>query len=63
MKMTSNGSWPQNIESGISQQQLGRSYPNLKLELGWPNQTLQILQMNRTLNRRWPQNIKSEISQ
>ena len=47
--MTSNGRWPQNIESGISQQPLGRSYPNLKLMLGGPNQTLQILQMNMTI--------------
>ena len=49
MKLTSNGRWPQNIESGISQQPLGRSYPNVKLMLGGPNQTLQILQMNMTI--------------
>jgi hypothetical protein len=52
--MTSKRRRPQNIKSGISQQQF-------KFIL--PNHTLQILQMKTTSNGRRPQNIKSEISQ
>ena len=54
MKTTSSGRRPQNMESGISQQPLVRSYSNLKLELIWSNQSVQRYQMKMTSNGRWP---------
>ena len=51
---------PQIIERGIFQQPLVSSYPNMKLKLRRPNQTLQMLDMKMTTNGRQPQIIESE---
>ena len=65
MKTTSNGTWPQNIKSGISQQPLIGSYFNFKHKLGWPNHSLQIPKMETISNgrqphmERWPQSVMS----
>ena len=52
MEMTTIGRRPTNIASGISQQALVRSSPNLKLKHRWPNQNLQMLEMMMTTNGR-----------
>jgi hypothetical protein len=51
------------IESWLSQQPLVGSYPNFKLRLRWPKQSVQILQLKMTSHGRRPQNIRSGISQ
>jgi hypothetical protein len=50
------------FKRGISQQRLVRYFPNLKLKLRWPNQTLHMMQIKRTSNGRRSQNIESRIS-
>jgi hypothetical protein len=45
MKMTSNGRQPKNIKRAISQQQLVKSHPNLKLEQRVTNKSVQRLEV------------------
>ena len=54
-KMTSNGRWPQNMKSRISQPPLVGSYSNLKLKLMGINQSVQRYQMKMISNGRRPQ--------
>ena len=63
MKTTYNGRRPQNIKSGISQQQPIGYYSNFKLKLRWANCIVQILLMKTTFNGRRLENIKSGISE
>ena len=46
-----------------SEKKLVGFYPNFKLRLRWPKQSVRILQMNTTSYGRRPQNIKSGIYQ
>ena len=62
MQTTSNGRQPQNIKSGISQQQLIGTSSNFKLKLMGPNQHWILLEMKTICNGRWTQNIKVETS-
>ena len=62
MKTTSNGRWPQNIKSGISQQPLIEPFSNFNLKFRGPNWKKKLLEMKTISNRRRPQ-IKSGISQ
>ena len=57
------GRLPQNIKSRISQEPLVGSYPNFKLKLRGPNQSLQKHYIVDNRNGRRPQNIKCRISQ
>ena len=59
MKSSSNGRWPQNIKSGISQQLLIGSYSNFKLQLRWPNHILKILKIRQPQVERWPQSMQN----
>ena len=52
--MTSNGRWPQNMKSGISQQPLVGSYSNFKLKPIGSNQGVQRYQLKMTCSGRWP---------
>ena len=61
--MTYTWRWPQNIQSGISQQLLFGQCSHFKLRLRRPKQSVQILQIKTNSYGRRPQNIKSGISQ
>jgi hypothetical protein len=58
-----NGRQPQNIKCKISQQPLVGSYPNFKLKLIGPNQSLQKFKIEDDINGRRSQNIKCRIPQ
>ena len=60
LKITSNGRQPQNIKSGLSQQQLIGPYSIFKLSLRRPKQSVQILQMKTISIGRRPQILKVE---